>query len=223
MKSWQASSLCSCPKAQYLRRKGVPVLSKPSAALLLRWSAGHHLESAIRDHVLALYPDAKSNQKYYSESLDLTGEYDNYSEKEKTLIEIKSVHDMAFIERDGVTTLKEEVGLSPNGRRIFEPKKEPYLHHLLQNYAYVLLLEEQGVKVEKTTIVYLSLSGRVVAYTTEVNPKYLEAVKRRLSVLNEAWKKQEAPDCICKESDPLWNSVLKYCDYRNEEVCCEEG
>lgn len=222
MSAWHPSSICACPRASYFKRLGIPELevNRPSAAKLLRWSAGHHLETAIREHIQNLYPDVISNEKLESKEWDLRGEYDNYSPKEKTLIEIKSVDDFAFIERDGELTLKEQSGFHPNGNKKWEAKNEPYLHHILQNHAYALMLRELGKEVETIKFVYLALKGRICSYSVPVEEKYLEAVKRRLTTLQDAWEKQEAPECVCNPDNPLWGPVLQWCGYKTENDCC---
>lgn len=220
-KHWHASSIAECPRAHYFRRLGVPALerNKPSGAKLLRWQAGHHLEAAIRPYITQLYDSVTSNKRLTSKELDLTGEYDNLSVQ--TLIEIKSVDDYAFIERDGVTSLKETDGHWPNGQNKWKPKSEPYLHHLLQNHAYVLLLAEQGIKVENIDFVYLALKGRIVTYRAKVEEYYLNNVKMRLKTLNEAWEQKKPPVCICNPEHELWGAVMQWCDYRTEDGCCD--
>lgn len=225
MKHWHASSIASCPRAQYMQRKGIKRYQEPTGAKILRWQAGHSVEEAIRPHIEKVYGKLDSNVRLTSETLDLTGEYDNLTVKDKRLIEIKSVHDLAFVDKDGVTGLKEDTGqVGPRGGKQYRVKPSPYLHHELQNHAYVLLLQEQGIEVTNIDYVYVSLSGRLVVYSTKVQPELLEAVKRRLKVLSDAWKAQDPPSCICKEYDnPLYDSVLRWCDYKQEtnNTCCE--
>lgn len=221
---WHASSISDCPRAHYFKRLGIKPLQEPSAALIIRWGAGHLLEQMIRPHVEAVYGKAASNDRMTSKELDLTGEFDNLILQGNRLVEIKSVHDMAFIERDGKTYLKEQTGTKQWGQKTVKTwgaKETPYLHHELQNHSYVLLLKEQGVEVEGIDYVYISLSGRIVVYSTEVQQKMLDNVTARLNVLNEAWKTQTPPDCMCHLTEhPLYDSVLRYCDYRTEDGCC---
>lgn len=234
MEHWHCSSLAACPRAQYLQRQGIERLSKPSGAKVLRWQAGHSIEEAIRPVIETLYPGVSSNVRLYSEELDLTGEYDNYDKTAKRIIEIKSVHDSAFKEDNGQLGLKQQVGIWQGGRWDGKPrwgiKNEPYLHHQMQNHAYALLLKEQGEEVVGIDYIYISLSGRVVAYSTEIDygGRIMLITRERIRVLNEAWKNQVAPTCICKLGDydntehELWGAVLKWCDYRNEDddTCC---
>jgi hypothetical protein len=224
-KHFHASSISECPKSHYLKRLGQKKLQVPTGAKILRWQAGHNIESAIRPFIEQVYGELESNVRITSEKLDLTGEYDNLTVKDKRLVEIKSVHDLAFIDKDGQTGLKEETGVAgPRGGKGWRVKPTPYLHHELQQHAYVLLLQEKGVEVTNIDYVYISLSGRLVVYSTKVQEDMLEAVKRRLSVLREAWATKTTPPCICKDYDnPLYDSVLKWCDYKNEAkgTCCE--
>lgn len=219
MEKWHASSIAECPRTQYFRRKGVPALSEPSAALMLRWKAGHAIETAIRPYLEHVFPDIVSNERL--ENNILTGEYDNYVPKDKAIIEVKSVHDYAFKEHGGEVYLKEQDGTHPNGNKKWIPKLTPYLHHELQNHCYVKLLREAGKEVEKIIYVYISLSGRIATYETAVQPKLVEAVERRLKELNKAWESQTPPDCVCSPDNALFDSVLQYCPYKTEQGCCD--
>ena len=219
--NWHASSIGACPRAHYLKRQGKQALVRPSGAKILRWSAGHNIEQAIRPSIMSLYEGVGSNERMTSKALSLTGEFDNYTEQLKTLIEIKSVSDFAFYERDGQTGLKQQVGTWPNGNKKWAIKNTPYYHHELQQHCYVLLLRELGKPIEHIHYVYISLNGRIVAYKTEVQHAVLEEVERRLQLLNNAWATQTPPDCICNdESHPLYDSVMKWCDYKNGNECC---
>lgn len=222
---WRASSIASCPRAQYLHRSGVERLVKPTGAKILRWQAGHSVEEAIRPYIEKVYGKTTSNERLTSEKLDLTGEWDNLTIKDHRLVEIKSVHDLAFIEKEGVTGLKEDTGRKgPRGGIEWRVKSTPYLHHEIQQHAYVLLLAEKGIEVTNIDYVYVSLSGRLVVYSTKVQPDILDAVKRRLEVLKTAWETKTPPPCICKEYDNvLYDGVLKWCNYKDETTgnCCE--
>ncbi len=222
---WHASSIAECPRSHYMKRLGIRRLQEPTGAKVLRWEAGHAIEETIRPYVEKVYGKTESNVRLTSEELDLTGEYDNLTIKDNRLVEIKSVHDLAFIEKEGSTGLKEDTGdTGPRGGKVWRIKQTPYLHHELQQHSYVLLLAEKGKQVANIDYVYISLSGRVVVYSTKTDPELLAAVKRRLDVLNEAWRTKTPPPCICKNYDnPLYDSVLRWCDYKNETTgqCCE--
>lgn len=233
-KYWHASSIAMCPRAHYYQRLGVPILRHPTAAKVIRWSAGHHLETSIREHVEKVWGKTSSNDRMTSEEMQLTGEFDNLVIEGDRLVEIKSVHDMAFLERDGQLTLKENDGplldrfgsprLTRDGKQMvkWKPKTTPYLGHQLQNHAYVLLLKENGVEVKGIDYVYIALGGRMVVYSTDVQQKLIDNVKARLKALNEAWEAKEPPVCICTPKHELWDSVLQWCDYMNEgtKECC---
>ena len=219
---WHASSMAGCPREQYFKRLGIkPIGNFPTAAKMLRWDAGHAIEAVIRPHLLKMFPDLKSNERLSSETFDLTGEYDNYSLEAKTIVEVKSVHDWAFKDSQGVVGLKEKIGTDDKGRNSWGIMGTPYLHHALQNHVYKLLLEEIDMPVERIIYVYISLSGRIVVYDTQPNETLTDNVMRRLGALNDAWKNKTPPDCICKEGHPLYDSVMKYCDYKSENGCCE--
>lgn len=223
--NWHASAMANCPRAHYFKRLGLSPINTPTGAKILRWSAGHYLEAGIRPHIEKVYRGVGSNERMTSEAMHLTGEFDNYAVDEETLIEVKSVSDWAFWEGDGQLGLKEEDGtrIGRNGREVknYKLKTTPYLHHEIQQHSYVLLLNELGKQVKAIDYVYISLNGRIVVFKTEPNPKLIEAVKRRLKLLNEAWEKQEPPDCICKPDNALWGPVLQWCDYREQEKCCD--
>lgn len=228
MERWHASSLAQCPRSQYFQRLGVESLAHPSAAKILRWNSGHAIEGAIREHVEKVYGKVKSNQRYESDKLDLTGEFDNLAITEKRLVEIKSVHDMAFYtdKQTGVTGLKVQDGThSWRGKDYptWVVSQKPYKHHEIQNHAYVLLLEEQGIKVRDIDYVYISLGGRIAVYSTKVQPELISNVKSRLSALETAWRTKQPPVCICAPEHELWGGVLQWCDYRNETTgkCCD--
>lgn len=218
-KHWHASSIADCPRAHFFKRLAIPAITQPSAAKILRWQGGHAMETAIRQHLNTLYKNVISNKRLTSKELDLTGEYDNLADNH-TLVEIKTVHDYAFIEKNGVTKLKEKIGFTTDGRNRWGVKDEPYLNHILQQHAYVLLLKEKGVEITNIDYVYISLSGRVVVYSTEVEDKYLNNVKNRLEVLNKAWETKTPPECICVSSHPLYDSVMQWCDYKTDKECC---
>lgn len=209
-KMWHASSIAECPRAHYFKRLGVvaPTANDPGAGKMLRWQAGHIIEEVIRPHLEHVYPDLDSNTRLESELLALTGEYDNYTEDKETIIEVKSVHDFAFAYKRKDDT------------RFHLRDGKPYLNHELQNHCYVKLLREKGKPVSFITYVYITLDGRIATYNTPVNPDLEANVTKRLEVLNTAWDVQVPPECICRESHPLWNSTMRYCDYRGKDECC---
>jgi CRISPR/Cas system-associated exonuclease Cas4 (RecB family) len=210
-----------CPRAHYFKRLAVPELTEVSGAKVIRWQAGHHLETAIRPIIEKVYGKSGSNERMTSEKLQLTGEFDNLILHDNRLVEIKSVSDFAFITRDGKTTLKQATGnLNKWGKPEYEPKLTPYLGHELQNHAYVLLLQEKGITVTHIDYVYISLSGRLVVYSTKVDPRHTSNVINRLTALNKAWETKEPPVCICTESHPLYDSVMRWCPYKTETDCC---
>lgn len=222
---WHASSIAMCPRAHYLHRLGQAPLSAPSAAKVIRWTAGHKLEEAIRPHIEKVYGEIESNVRLTSEKYDLTGEFDNLVVAGNKLVEIKSVHDFAFITRDGETYLKEDSGeTDAKGRIVWKPKQTPYLHHTWQNHAYALLLQEEGDKtVKEIDYVYISLGGRLAVYSTTVDPSISKKVVERLRLLYAHWSIHLPPPCTCQEGQPFWNEINQYCDFKNEETgrCCE--
>jgi hypothetical protein len=223
-KHWHASSIAECPRAHWMKRKGVKATNIPSAALMLRWNAGHAFEEIIRPHIPKLFDvnfePIRSNVRLTSEKLDLTGEYDNFSVDNDTLIEVKTVHDYAFVDRDGHTYLKEKTGTNSRGQNTWGIKNTPYLHHELQNHCYTLLLNETGIEVKAIKYVYISLSGRIVVYDTVVQEELLDNIHKRLEVLNKAWDSDSPPPCICESTHPLYDSVMQYCDYKDGNNCC---
>ena len=227
MLRWHASSIAECPRSQYYQRLGIKKIAEPaSAAMMLRWAAGHKLEEVIRPHIYKLYGiQTTSNVRLESDTYDLTGEYDNYVFDVHKLVEIKSVSDRAFMQKDNEVYLKEADGtVMRNGKEYvnYKPKEDPYLHHQLQQHAYELLLKERGEVVEGIDYVYISLGGRIVVYSTKPDPKIRLQVVKRLQVLKEAWDKQEPPQCLCKEDHVLWGSTMQYCGYRPKDggECC---
>ena len=226
---WHASSIGMCPKAHYLKRLGVAETCEPaSGAKVIRWQAGHAIEGFIRAHIKNVYGETWSNFRHSSEALQLTGEFDNYVPAERRLVEVKSVHDFAFVEHDGQVSLKEATGERNKwGKPVYKPKDTPYLHHELQNHAYVLLLGELGLQVAGIDYIYISLSGRMAVYSTEVQPRLLDNVTARLNALNEAWAAQQPPVCICRPDHPLYDGVMQFCNYKRtpygtpDEHCCE--
>lgn len=208
---WHASSIAECPRSHYYKRLAVPRLSYVGAGKMLRWKAGHLYEEALRPHLEEVFDDLQSNERLVSDTLNLTGEYDNYSRKEQMIIEVKTVHDFAMQYRR-------------KGDDRFKLKSdEPYLNHELQNHAYVLLLREKGELVKSISYLYTTLDGRIATYETPVKPELLAEVEGRLKVLNTAWERQQPPECICEESHRLWKPVMQYCDYREGDQCCSLG
>lgn len=224
-KHWHASSLAICPRAHYFKRLGISTLNKPTGAKILRWTAGHLMEEAIRNHVAKVWGNGQqvhANQRFTSERLDLTGEFDNLAVANGTLIEIKTVHDYAIIERNGEPTLKQASGeLNKWGKPAYEPMLTPYEPHEIQNHGYVLLLEEHGIKVNSIDYAYITLGGRIVTYHTSVSPEIKSRVEKRLDLLNKAWTAKVPPECLCSPNDPLWSGVYQWCDYRQEATCCD--
>lgn len=226
---WHASSISECPRAHYYMRLGIPGLTKPSGAKVIRWGAGHKLEEELRKHIDKVWGGTTSNVRLTSTAFDVTGEYDNLTKDGSTLIEVKSVSDWAFYTKDGHKCLKEATGeKTARGYAVYGPKPEPYLHHQLQNHVYALLLGEQKVKVKEIHYVYASLSGLLCVYKTKVNPKYLEWIKARIALLNGAWERQEPPECKCGEKSELYGTTYQWCNYRTtpapsdipDEDCC---
>ena len=203
---WHASNIADCPRAHYMKRLGVKPVSIPSAAKMLRWQAGHLIEEVIRPHLLTLYPNLETNQRIWSKEWDLTGEYDCYDVTSKTLIEIKSVGPRAVKYRK-----KEDT-------RYHLRDEQPYPAHVLQNHAYTLLLKEEPKQI---TFIYITLEGLIVPYTVPVSEDNLNHVKDRLNLLNASWSVKEPPDCICTEANPMYRSLLQFCDYKQEDNCCD--
>lgn len=205
---WHASSIAECPRSHYFKRLAVPRQSYVGAGKMLRWKAGHLYEEALRPHLLEVFPDLVSNERVTSDTLDLTGEYDNYTEQHKMIIEDKTVHDFAMQYR------------KKGDQRFHLKDAQPYLNHELQNHCYVKLLQEQGKEVQFITYVYMTLDGRIATYQTPVKPELIAEVERRLKVLNAAWETKTPPECICNEEHPLWKSTMQYCDYKTGDECC---
>lgn len=209
---FHASNIAECPRAHFYKRLGLEPLRKPSGALVLRWQTGHKIEEVIRPYLLKIYPNLQSNQRLTSDKMNLTGEYDNMNPDTKELIEIKSVHPQAVKYK--------KVGDTRNHLR----DEGPYLHHEWQQHAYVLLLKEQGVEIERITYLYISLSGLLVPYTTEVNPEILRNVKDRIDYLNTCYTAKQLPRCTCNEDDVFWKMTGQYCDYQQEgKPCCDSS
>lgn len=209
MEHWHASGIAKCPKEQYLMRLGAPPVQSPGAGKILRWQAGHIIEGVIRPHLKNQFPKLQSNQRMTSLSWDLTGEFDNYDSISKSLIEIKSVSSHAVRYRR-----KDET--RPHLR-----DDKQYLHHEWQQHAYVLLMDEMGIQVKNIVYLYITLDGLLVPYVTPVKPDILADVEERLTVLNEAWEAQEAPECICAdEADPLYKGSYQWCQYKTDWNCC---
>lgn len=222
-KHWHASSISICPRSHYFHRLGIEGLNKPTGGKVIRWGAGHKLEEELRPHIAKVWGGTTANKRHTSKKWDLTGEYDNLILDGSRLIEVKSVSDWAFYKGPETSdmVLKKDSGEKNKWNRpLYKPMYEPYIHHVLQNHAYVLLLEEEGIEVKHIDFVYASLSGLLCVYQTEVDPKYLMWVKARLELLNTAWKKQEPPKCLCSEDSPLWGPVFQWCDYRTQDGCC---
>lgn len=221
---WHASSTYECPRAQYLKRKGLEGAEKPSGAKIIRWGAGHKLEEELRQHVDSVWGGTTSNERLTSDKLDLTGEYDNLTKSPPfTLIEVKSVSDWAFHNKSEPKRLKQSTGVKNKwGRDEFEPRNTPYLHHEYQNHAYALLLAEAHIDVTGIDYLYSSLSGLMCVYHTEVDPEKLDWVKRRVAGLNKYWQSQELPPCYClRTDDPLYDLSYRWCEFKTEGGCCE--
>ena len=223
---FHASSIAICPRAHYFKRLGIQPLTRPTGAKVIRWGAGHKLEEELRPHIAKVWGGTTSNVRYTSEELDLTGEYDNLILDGSTLVEVKSVSDWAFYKGPltNDTCLKQDSGeKSKWNKPVYEPMAEPYIHHVLQNHAYVLLLAEQDKKVDNIDFVYASLSGLLCVYSTKVQEKYLEWVKKRLELLRECWKAKRLPPCRCNPKSELWGPVYQWCDFRNgDKECCSK-
>jgi len=208
MNQWHASSMAECPRALMYKHLGVAPTQVAGAGKMIRWKAGHILETVMRPYLLSVYPDLESNQRFESEKLNFTGEYDNYTAKDKTIIEIKSVHDRAFIYRKKEHTRYDLIG------------GKPYNNHELQNHGYVVLMREKGIEVKHITYIYVTLDGRIATYKTDVQEDLVAKVERKLKTLNQSLVERKLPPCDCKESNEYWKSTLQYCDYRGD-TCCD--
>lgn len=206
---WHYSSLAECPRTQYFKRLGIKPTVSVGAGKMLRWKAGHIIEEVVRPYLEAIYPDLTSNVRMTDEDDDATGEFDNYSEKEATIIEIKSVNGRAFRYR--------KVSEHRNHLR----DDQPYPNHLLQNHGYVRQLRKRGKPVEFIHFVYISLDGLIATYKVPVSQTYLSDVEGRLKTLNTAWATQTPPECICNDHNHKYaKSTMQYCDYKNGSDCC---
>lgn len=243
---WHASSIAKCPRSLYLGRQGVPGLedNEPGAGKKLRWAAGHAIEATIRPYLLANFPGAATNLRFTNERLALTGEFDGYDRATRQLFSVKSVHDYAFITKDGQSGLKEAIGnkVSPRtGREVVEwgLKSDPYIHHLWQEHAYSLLLAQpdtllddatgtstinpEDYPVQWLTFIYITLGGQMACYTTEVDKSILSRLERKVAYLNESWGTQTAPLCLCQPDKEMYRVTDQYCPYKTAEGCCEEA
>ena len=197
---WHASDIASCPRAQYFHRLGIKPTNDVGMGKVLRWRIGHLVEEEIRTHLSKIYKGIKSNQRLTSDKLELTGEYDNYHEG--TLFEVKSVHPWAI-------------------KHLINDNK-PYPSHSYQNHAYALLLNEQDEPVGSIVYIYVGLDGQLFVVEEDIDPNIMGAVQRRLDSLNKAWKNKKLPDCLCEEkTHPLYNSAMKWCDYKTTNSCCD--
>lgn len=201
IKMWHASSIAKCPRALYLERLGVKPLNNPTGAKVLRWNTGHKIEESIRPYLKELYPNLISNIRLESKKLDLTGEFDNYDPDSKQIIEIKSVHPYA-VQRGELRD------------------KKQYIHHEWQQAAYVLLMGKE-MPVEQITYLYITLGGLLVPYTTPVKPEIVKRVSDKLKYLNECLEGSKMPLCMCSEGQEMWKEVNQYCDYQEEDRCCD--
>ena len=207
--AWHYSSLAECPRAQYFKRLGVKPVSKPGAGKMLRWKAGHLIEEVVRPYLEKLYPDLTSNIRMSDEDDDATGEYDNYSEEEATIIEIKSVNGRAFRYRK----------VSEHRHNLRDD--QPYPNHMLQNHGYVRQLRKRGKPVEFIHFVYISLDGLICTYKVPVSTTYLNDVAERLKTLNKAWADQIPPECLCNDTKhKYYKSTMQYCDFSQGSECC---
>lgn len=236
---FHASNIAECPRAHFYKRLGLEPLKRASGALVLRWQTGHKVEEVIRPYLQKLYPNLISNVRFTNDRLNLSGEIDNYDPDSKQLIEIKSVHPQAVKYK--------KVGDSRNHLR----DEKQYLHHEWQQVAYAYLMQQPDTKilltdkkdrkkdypafvaqmhveidpkdweVEKITYIYISLSGLIVPYITEVSQEILSNVKDRVEYLNNCYAAKQLPRCTCNENDPFWKMTGQYCDYQNpNDACC---
>lgn len=210
-KQWHASSIAKCPKYQYLARQGVPYTNVATGAKMLRWQVGHSVEATIRGYLEKIFPRMISNLRMFDAGLDLTGEIDAYAPDSRTLISVKSVHPNAVRYKK----------VSETRHHLRDDK--PYIHHEWQEHAYTPLLAKLDMEVDNIVYLYISLSGLLVPYSTPVKPGITQAVLERLNVLNTSWAAQTAPDCVCKEGQPMYKETNQYCDYKNAMGCCDEN
>lgn len=229
--AWHASSIATCPRSHFYHRLGLEPLKRASGALVLRWQTGHKVEEVIRPYLQKIYPELQSNIRLTNKRLNFTGEFDNWDPVTDQLIEIKSVHPQAVKYK--------KVGDTRNHLR----DEKQYLHHEWQQHAYVYLMsqpdttwgtgmtrygtvvdkkwDEKSEKVpKKITYIYISLSGLIVPYTTEVNQEILSNVKDRVDYLNTCYTAKQLPRCTCNEDDVFWKMSGQYCDYQSEGECC---
>lgn len=236
MEYWHASSIAQCLRAQFYARAGIPRLSKPTGAKVLRWQAGHLIEEVIRPHLKKQLPNLVSNVRFTNAELDLTGEIDNYDPDSKSLIEIKSVSSHAVKYRKVSDTrphLRDErqylnheyqqaayVELMKYRPDTFITIREPWYDHTIKENT-LPMTEEWSV--EQIIYLYITLDGLLVLYSTLVNEEVLSNVTKRLELLQASWKAQTPPPCLCVQEDhPLYKSTMQYCDYKNGNECCSD-
>lgn len=201
---FHASDIAICPRAHFYKRLGIKPTSIPSGAKMLRWKAGHLIEEVIREHVKNLYPKALFNQRITEGGW--TGEYDGYDPESKTLISVKSVGPRAVRYRK-----KDE-------DRYHLRDNQPYPAHILQEHAYAHLLKDEPQNI---LFLYITLEGLIVPYTAKIDLLALAWVRGRVLELNEALEARTPPDCICTEDQPLYKSLYQFCDYKQEDNCCD--
>jgi len=244
---FHASNIAECPRAHFYRRLGLEPLKRASGALVLRWQTGHKVEEVIRPYLQKIYPNLISNVRMTNDRLNLTGEFDNYDPDSKQLIEIKSVHPQAVKYKkvgDSRNHLRDEKQYLHH-----EWQQHAYVYLMSQKDTYrpymataTLQEIEKGTgvvkqggynlierkapldinEVEKITYIYISLSGLIVPYTTDVNQEILSNVKDRVEYLNTCYTAKQLPRCTCNEDDVFWKMSGQYCDWKNEATgeCC---
>lgn len=228
MEHWHASSLAQCPRAQFYARKKVEVTDPVTAGKLLRFATGHMVEAVVRPHIKGFMPNVLSNVRFRNMRLDLTGELDNYDPDSKTIWEVKSIHPNAVKYRK----------VADDRHHVRD--EHQYLHHEWQNHAYVLLMAQddtevtyddgatwqswEPIRVERIGYLYVSLSGLLVPYLTDVSQDILVDVEDRITRLNDFYQMDKLPPCFCGDHDhKFYKPVMQYCDYKTESGCCEES
>jgi len=238
---FHASNIAECPRAHFYKRLGLEPLKRASGALVLRWQTGHKVEEVIRPYLQKIYPNLISNVRMTNDRLNLTGEFDNYDPDSKQLIEIKSVHPQAVKYKkvgDSRNHLRDEkqylhheyqqaayVLLMSQADTFANYSVEETPRGTLTKYNRTnredwskIAVEDWGV--EKITYIYISLSGLIVPYTTDVSQEILSNVKDRVEYLNNCYTAKQLPRCTCNENDVFWKMSGQYCDYQSEGECC---
>lgn len=243
-RTWRASSLGSCARAQTLQRKGIGSSRSLDAKTLRTFAWGDEVHSFVRKMFWRLGLVVSEEPTFADASLDVTGHVDliwtpsGWHRSAPAHWSQEWFDYLNHLREDWLDTLG---GMYPDGvpgdllgmelksahslamKRIIN--EGPYPHHRIQAGAYKLMAASMTEITEKdgTTWSPSEVDRWHIAYvgkdsvgmlSFEVEDAWVVDAYDVLTKLNRFWQAGSLPPCECEG----W--MVSYCDYNEGDTCC---